>query len=155
MAEETETGTGATATATEGSLLERILVEGKLARDQSQREYARDLVGEFVNEVLAGGTVSNDVVDLINDKIAEIDDLLSAQVNEILHTEEFQKLEGSWRGLSFLVFNTETSTRLKLRLLNITKPELLKDLEKAVEFDQRALFKKVYEEEYGTFGGFP
>jgi len=105
--------------------------------------------------VLAGGTVSNDVVDLINDKIAEIDDLLSAQVNEILHDAEFQKLESSWRGLSYLVFNTETSTRLKLRLLNITKGELLKDLEKAVEFDQSALFKKVYEEEYGTFGGFP
>jgi len=151
MAEETETG----ATTTEGTLLERILTEGKLARDQSQREYARDLVGEFVNEVLAGGTVSNDVVDLINDKIAEIDDLLSAQVNEILHDAEFQKLESSWRGLSYLVFNTETSTRLKLRLLNITKGELLKDLEKAVEFDQSALFKKVYEEEYGTFGGFP
>jgi type VI secretion system protein ImpC len=156
MAEETETGSGAaTATATEGTLLERILVEGKLARDQSQREYARDLVGEFVNEVLAGATVSNDVVDLINDKIAEIDDLLSAQVNEVLHNAEFQKLEASWRGLSYLVFNTETSTRLKLRLLNITKGELLKDLEKAVEFDQSALFKKVYEEEYGTFGGFP
>jgi type VI secretion system protein ImpC len=153
MAEETETAAGTAAG--EGSLLERILVEGKLARDQSQREYARDLVGEFVNEVLAGATVSNDVVDLINDKIAEIDDLLSAQVNEILHHAEFQKLEASWRGLSYLVFNTETSTRLKLRLLNITKGELLKDLEKAVEFDQSALFKKVYEEEYGTFGGFP
>src|ERR1700733_14068561 len=156
MAEETETGAAtATATTTESTLLERILTEGKLARDQSQREYARDLVGEFVNEVLAGGTVSNDVVDLINDKIAEIDDLLSAQVNEILHHAEFQKLEASWRGLSFLVFNSETSTRLKLRLLNITKGELLKDLEKAVEFDQSALFKKIYEEEYGTFGGFP
>ena len=156
MAEETETGAAtATATTTESTLLERILTEGKLARDQSQREYARDLVGEFVNEVLAGGTVSNDVVDLINDKIAEIDDLLSAQVNEILHDAEFKKLEASWRGLSYLVFNTETSTRLKLRLLNITKGELLKDLEKAVEFDQSALFKKVYEEEYGTFGGFP
>jgi len=153
MAEETETASGAGAA--EGSLLERIMVEGKLARDQSQREYARDLVGEFVNAVLAGATVSNDVVNLINDKIAEIDDLLSTQVNEILHHEEFQKLEGSWRGLHYLVFNTETGTQLKLRLLNITKAELLKDLEKAVEFDQSALFKKVYEEEYGTFGGFP
>jgi type VI secretion system protein ImpC len=156
MAEETETGaSGAATTTAEGSLLEKILVDGKLARDQSQRQYARDLVGELVNEVLAGATVSNDVVDLINDKIAEIDDLLSAQLNEILHHEEFQKLEASWRGLSYLVFNTETSTRLKLRLLNITKGEVLKDLEKAVEFDQSALFKKIYEEEYGTFGGFP
>lgn len=139
------------------TLLDKIIVEGKLARDDSQKEFARDLVAEFVNSVLAeeGGTVGNDVVALINDKIAEIDDLLSAQLNEILHDPELQKLEATWRGLGFLVFNTETSTRLKLRILNITKEELLKDLEKAVEFDQSALFKKVYEEEYGTFGGNP
>lgn len=139
------------------TLLDKIIVEGKLARDDSQKEFARDLVAEFVNSVLAeeGGTVGNDVVALINDKIAEIDDLLSAQLNEILHDPELQKLEATWRGLAFLVFNTETSTRLKLRILNITKDELLKDLEKAVEFDQSALFKKVYEEEYGTFGGNP
>lgn len=139
------------------TLLDKIIVEGKLARDDSQKEFARDLVAEFVNSVLAeeGGTVGNDVVALINDKIAEIDDLLSAQLNEILHDPELQKLEATWRGLSFLVFNTETSTSLKLRILNITKDELLKDLEKAVEFDQSALFKKVYEEEYGTFGGNP
>jgi type VI secretion system protein ImpC len=138
-------------------LLDKIIVEGKLARDDSQKEFARDLVAEFVNSVLAeeGGTVGNDVVALINDKIAEIDDLLSAQLNEILHDPDLQKLEATWRGLGFLVFNTETSTRLKLRILNITKEELLKDLEKAVEFDQSALFKKVYEEEYGTFGGNP
>ncbi|AUN31081.1 type VI secretion system contractile sheath large subunit [Niveispirillum cyanobacteriorum] len=139
------------------TLLDKIIVEGKLARDDSQKEFARDLVAEFVNSVLAeeGGTVGNDVVALINDKIAEIDDLLSAQLNEILHDPDLQKLEATWRGLSFLVFNTETSTSLKLRILNITKEELLKDLEKAVEFDQSALFKKVYEEEYGTFGGNP
>lgn len=139
------------------TLLDKIIVEGKLARDESQKKFARDLVAEFVNSVLAeeGGAVSNDVVALINDKIAEIDDLLSAQLNEILHDGDFQKLEATWRGLSYLVSNTETSTRLKLRVLNITKDELLKDLEKAVEFDQSALFKKVYEEEYGTFGGNP
>jgi type VI secretion system protein ImpC len=138
------------------SILDRIIVQGKMARDESQRAYAKDLVGEFVTSVLSeGGTVSNDVVALINDRIAEIDDLLSDQLNEILHTPEFQKLEASWRGLHYLVFNTETGTQLKLRLLNISKAELLKDLEKAVEFDQSALFKKIYEEEYGTFGGNP
>lgn len=147
-----DTGTVAEPT----TLLDKIIVNGKLARDESQKEFARDLVAEFVNSVLAeGGTVSNDVVALINDKIAEIDDLLSAQLNEILHHPDFQKLEATWRGLAYLVFNTETSTRLKLRLLNISKDDLLKDLEKAVEFDQSALFKKVYEEEYGTFGGNP
>ncbi len=144
-------------TATPASLLDRILVEGKLVRDELQRAYARDLVGEFVNEVLAEGSsaVANDVVALINDRIAQIDDLISGQLNEILHHPEFQALEASWRGLHYLVMRTETGPLLKLRLLNITKTELLKDLEKAVEFDQSALFKKIYEEEYGTFGGHP
>ncbi len=155
MAEENEPQAGAASTANQ-TLLDRIIINGKLARDESQVSYARDLVGEFVNDVLAeGGTVKNDVVDAINDRIAEIDDLLSAQLNEVLHHPDLQKLEGSWRGLTYLVMNTETSTNLKLRLLNVTKAELLKDLEKAVEFDQSALFKKVYEEEYGTFGGYP
>lgn len=158
MADETETAGGATATETQNlPILDRILVEGKLVRDETQRDYARDLVDEFVTSVLAetGGTVSGDVVAAITDRIAEIDDLISLQLNEILHHPDLQKLEASWRGLAYLVFNTETSTRLKLRLMNITKAELLKDLEKAVEFDQSALFKKVYEEEYGTFGGYP
>ena len=72
-----------------------------------------------------------------------------------MHHPDLQKLEASWRGLHLLVQNTETSSRLKLRLLNVTQKELLNDLEKAVEFDQSALFKKIYEEEYGTFGGHP
>lgn len=146
----------AATTAAELPLLDRIIQEGKMARDESQQAYARDLVGEFVNQILDEGmTVSNDTVASIEARIAQIDELLSAQLNEILHDEEFQRLEASWRGLHFLVMNTETSTRLKLRLLNVTKKELLNDLEKAAEFDQSALFKKVYEEEYGTFGGYP
>ena len=153
----TETATQAAASAAPVTLLDRILTEGKLARDEIQRAYARDLVGEFVNEVLAEGssTIANDVVALINDRIAQIADLLSAQINEIMHHAEFQALEGSWRGLHYLVMKTETGALLKLRVLNITRAELLKDLEKAVEFDQSALFKKIYEEEYGTFGGYP
>ena len=153
----TETATQAAASAAPVTLLDRILTEGKLARDEIQRAYARDLVGEFVNEVLSEGssTIANDVVALINDRIAQIDDLLSAQINEIMHQAEFQVLEASWRGLHYLVMKTETGALLKLRVLNITRSELLKDLEKAVEFDQSALFKKIYEEEYGTFGGYP
>jgi type VI secretion system protein ImpC len=155
MAEETQTAT-AGAQAQTGGVLDRILLQGKMVRDESQREYARDLIGEFVNEVLAQGTtVSSDVVAAINDRIADIDDLISAQLNEVLHSPDFQRLEASWRGLNYLVMNSETGTMLKLRLLNISKADLLKDLERAVEFDQSAMFKKVYEEEYGTFGGFP
>ena len=137
-------------------LLERIIQEGKMARDESQQGYARDLIGEYVNQILDEGmTVENDTVAAIEARVARIDELLTAQMNEILHTEDFQRLEATWRGLHYLVMNTETGTKLKLRLMNVTKKELLTDLEKATEFDQSTLFKKIYEEEYGTFGGHP
>ena len=138
------------------SLVDRILEEGKLARDKSQSKYAKDLVSEFATQILDEGmTVNKDTQQMLKDRIAQIDDLIVKQLNEVLHHPDFQKLEGSWRGLNYLVMKTETGVMLKLRLLNITQNELLKDLEKAVEFDQSAIFKKVYEEEYGTHGGFP
>ncbi|NMM44355.1 type VI secretion system contractile sheath large subunit [Rhodospirillaceae bacterium KN72] len=138
------------------NVLEQIMVEGKLARDEGQQAYARDLIGEFIDSVVGEGTdVSSDTVAAINQKIAEIDGLISEQLNEIMHHPDFQKLEASWRGLNYLVMNTETGTQLKLRLLNASKKDVLGDLEKAVEFDQSALFKMIYEEEYGTFGGHP
>src|SRR4051812_22860734 len=138
------------------SLLDRIVGEGKLALDDSQKEHARDLLAEFVGQVVGeSGKVSGDVVEAINLRIAQIDELISAQLNEVLHNASFQKLESTWRGLHYLVMKSETGTRLKLRVLNASKSDVLKDLEKAVEFDQSALFKMVYEEEYGTFGGAP
>jgi type VI secretion system protein ImpC len=100
-------------------------------------------------------TVSKDLESTINARIADIDALISKQLNTIMHHPDFQKLEGSWRGLHYLVQQSETSTTLKLRVLNVSKDDLRRDLERAVEFDQSALFKKVYEEEYGTFGGAP
>jgi type VI secretion system protein ImpC len=141
---------------TEVSLLDNIIEKGKMARDESQRPYARDLVGEFVSQVLDSSiAVSEDTVMMINKRIAEIDQLLTDQLNEIMHDPAFQQLEASWRGLHYLVQNTETSTTLKLRLLNAKKGEILNDLERAVEFDQSVQFKQLYEEEYGTFGGHP
>ncbi|HEX9983248.1 MAG TPA: type VI secretion system contractile sheath large subunit [Thermoanaerobaculia bacterium] len=146
----------ATATATEGSLLDQIITRGKLARDEDQKVRAKDLVAEFVHQILDEGmTISRDTMTMIQAQIARIDELISNQLNEVLHNAEFQKLEASWRGLHYFVMNTETSTRLKIRLLPISKAELFKDLDQAVEFDQSAIFKKVYEEEYGTFGGNP
>jgi type VI secretion system protein ImpC len=140
----------------QATLLDKIIVEGKMARDESQQARAKDLIGEFVTQVLDEGmTVSKDTVAAINTRIAQIDELLSKQLNEVMHHGDFQKLESTWRGMSYFVFNTETSTMLKLRVLNATKAEILNDLEKAVEFDQSTLFKKIYEEEYGTFGGNP
>ena len=86
------------------------------------------------------------------ERIAQIDELLTAHLDEIMHDERFKRLEASWRGLHYLVSNTETSTSLKLRLLNAKKEEVLDDLKKAVEFDQSVQFKRLYEDEYGTFG---
>jgi type VI secretion system protein ImpC len=138
------------------NLLERILDEGRLARDESQTERAKDMIGEFVQQVMKGSmVVSKNIETSINSRIAAIDQLISAQLNEIMHAEEFQKLEASWRGLQHLVFESETGTMLKIRVLNTPKKDLLRDMERAPEFDQSALFKKVYEEEFGTFGGSP
>ncbi len=92
---------------------------------------------------------------IIQDKIDELDSQIAAGLNKVLHDKQFQKLEATWRGLHYLVFNTETSTRLKLRVLDVTEKEMRDDLEKALDFDQSALFKKIYEEEYGTLGGKP
>ena len=158
MAKQTETA-GASAVETqqqEGSLLDQILTDGRMARDEYQKEQAKDMIAEFVNQVMSGQlTMSKNMDVAINSRIAEIDRLLSAQLNEIMHHEDFQKLESSWRGLHYLVKNSLTGTMLKIRVMNITKKELLKDFERALEFDQSTLFKKIYEEEYGTFGGAP
>jgi type VI secretion system protein ImpC len=157
MAEEnTKEQAGGSAELQELSLLDKIAMEGNMVRDESQMPYARDLIGELVTQILDEGmVVSADSAAMINDRIAQIDQLLSDQLNEVMHDTALQQLEASWRGLHYLVTNTETGVMLKLRLLNITKKELLNDLEKAVEFDQSQLFKKLYEEEYGTFGGHP
>lgn len=140
----------------EVGLLDQILTEGRMARDEFQKERAKDMIGEFVNQVMAGElTLSKNMDVAINSRIAEIDRLITAQMNEIMHHEDFQKLEGSWRGIHHLVKNSLTGPQLKIRVMSVSKKELLKDFERALEFDQSALFKKIYEEEYGTFGGAP
>jgi type VI secretion system protein ImpC len=147
---------GSEQTLESAGLLDQIVEEGKLARDPASRERGKNLVKEFVAQVLEGAmTVSKDAEAMINARIAQIDHLVSLQLNEVLHAAPFQKLEGSWRGLKYLMDQSETSDKLKIKVLNVTKKELLRDLQRAPEFDQSALFKKVYEEEYGVFGGAP
>ncbi|MEW9898558.1 type VI secretion system contractile sheath large subunit [Chitinivorax sp. PXF-14] len=101
--------------------------------------------------------ISGDVIKSIEAIIAELDKKLSEQVNLILHHEDFQKVESAWRGLHYLVNNTETDEMLKIRVMNISKLELGKTLKryKGTAWDQSPLFKKIYEEEYGQFGGEP
>ena len=140
----------------EKGLLETIIEEGRMARDESQRGLARDIIGEFVRQVMEGTiTVSKNTELMINARIAQIDRLISQQLNEIMHHPEFQRLEASWRGLFYFINQSETGETLKIRVMNVSKKDLLRDMERAAEFDQSALFKKIYEEEYGMFGGAP
>jgi type VI secretion system protein ImpC len=126
------------------------------ATRQTPRDETEDLLRTLTAEATKG-TVKWDknLSVTINAAIAAIDKLMSEQLVAIMHNEKFQKLEGSWRGLHHLVSNTETSAQLKLRVLNISKKELSRDLEKAVEFDQSQTFKKIYESEFGIAGGEP
>jgi type VI secretion system protein ImpC len=149
---------GTTANEIELSLLERIVQEGNMAVEPSQGVYAKKLIGQLASQILDEGmrtSPDKSVVAMINERVAEIDGMLTDQLNAIMHDSAFQALEASWSGMHDMVYGTETSTRLKLRLLNVTKKELLKDLESAVDHDMSVLFKKIYEDEYGTFGGQP
>jgi type VI secretion system protein ImpC len=103
------------------------------------------------------GLISEDALKSIEGMIAEIDKKLTEQVNEIIHNEEFQQLESAWRGLHHMVNNTETDEQLKIRVMNISKKDLAKTLKKfkGAAWDQSPIFKKVYEEEFGQFGGEP
>lgn len=155
-AEKVATGAAAEQTVEQGGLLDQILTEARVSKEAATRERSKDMVQQFLSQVLEGHvTISRDTETMINTLIAQIDHLLSIQLNEILHHPSFQKLEGSWRGLKYLLDQSETGTMLKIRVLNVSKKDLLRDLQRAPEFDQSALFKKIYEEEFGVFGGDP
>ncbi|RPJ85897.1 MAG: type VI secretion system contractile sheath large subunit, partial [Acidobacteria bacterium] len=138
----------------EQGLLDTIL--DNFTREPQQRDAAKDIIADFAQQVLEGAMVyAKDTESMIKARIAQIDSLISKQLNEVMHAPEFQRLEGTWRGLHYLVHQSETSTLLKVKAFNVSKKDLLKDLERAPEFDQSATFKKIYEEEYGVFGGSP
>jgi type VI secretion system protein ImpC len=148
----TQAASQATTTTTETSLLDQAISATK----QTDPDRTTELLQTLTNEALSGTVVySKSFTTTINTAIEKIDAKLSKQLAAIMHHPDFTKLEGSWRGLSYLVMNSETSTSLKLKVLNCTKRELYKNLSKASEFDQSALFKKIYESEFGTPGGEP
>ncbi len=131
--------------------------EFKPKTDQA-REAVEDAVQALARQALASSTIiSSDAYNTVEAIIAEIDRKMSEQVNKILHHPEFQQLEGAWRGLQHLVNNTEVDEMLKIRVMNISKKELHRHMSryKGVGWDQSPMFKKVYEEEYGQFGGEP
>ncbi|PQO98564.1 type VI secretion system contractile sheath large subunit [Massilia phosphatilytica] len=145
-----------TTTAPEADLLDQIVEQSKVAKSSAEHARARDLIAELVNQVMDGTVVvSDNLAATIDARVAELDRLISAQLSAVMHAPEFQKLESSWTGLNYLVSNTATGPSLKVKMLNATKRELVKDFQSAIEFDQSTMFRKVYEEEFGTFGGAP
>jgi len=150
-----EAQTGALASADLG-LLDRIIEESSVGASEGEKARARDLIGELADQVLQGSVViQRDLATSLDARIAELDQLLSDQLNAILHHKDFQQLEATWRGLKYLVTQSDSGTMLKIKLLNASKADLGKDFRTSPDYDQSALFKKVYEEEYGTFGGEP
>jgi len=138
------------------SLLDSIVAQSKVAKSDTEHVRAKDIIGELAREVLQGTViVSDNLSATIDARVAEIDELISAQLSLVMHAPEFQKLESSWRGLHYLCKHTSTGEQIKIKVLNTTKKELVKDFKTAIDFDQSTLFKKVYEEEFGSFGGAP
>ncbi|RFB76346.1 type VI secretion system contractile sheath large subunit [Methylovirgula sp. 4M-Z18] len=127
-------------------------------RNDSAASEVENAVATLVRQALEDTSlVKEDVLDTIDSMIAKLDQQLSIQLNEILHAPEFQKLESAWRGLNYLVFNTETDTTLKIRFMNVSKGELYREFKvyPGARWDQSPIFKKLYEAEYGQLGGDP
>ncbi len=133
-----------------------LLDEAISATKQTESSEVKDMLRALTQEAMAG-TLKYDksVTVTINRAIAAIDAKVSRQLAAIMHDPKFQKLEGSWRGINYLVMNSETSATLKIKVLNANKKDLFKDLDKAAEFDQSGVFKKLYENEFGSPGGEP
>jgi len=149
-------GAPAAAPELDTSLLDQIVEQSRVASSSSEHVRARDLISELVTQVMSGTmVVSNNLSAMIDARLAELDAMISTQLSSIMHAPEFQKLERSWTGLQYLVRNSSTGPSLQIRMLNASKRELVKDFQAALEFDQSTLFRKVYEEEFGTFGGAP
>jgi len=142
--------------AADASLLDRIVEQSRVAKSATEHERARDIISELVREVLQGTVVlSENLSATLDARVAQIDALISAQLSEVMHAPEFQKLESTWRGLHYLCKHTSTGSMMKIKVMHATQKELVRDFNTAIDFDQSTLFKKVYEEEFGTFGGSP
>ncbi len=137
------------------SLLQK---EFKVQTDTAKQTAVKSAVQTLAQQALAAtALISDNVIQSIESMIAELDKKLSQQISLIIHHEDFKKLEGAWRGLHHLVSNTETDEMLKIRVLNVSKKELSNTLKKfkGTAWDQSPLFRRLYEDEFGTPGGQP
>jgi type VI secretion system protein ImpC len=158
MAEKQAQGAeGATETIAADDFSDLLKKEFRPKSDRAKRE-VEAAVSTLAEQVISDADlITDDAINTINAIIAEIDAKLTEQVNQIIHNEEFQELESAWRGLSYLVNNTETDEMLKIRVMDISKKDLAKTLKryKGTAWDQSPIFKKIYETEYGQLGGEP
>jgi type VI secretion system protein ImpC len=157
MATEQETTQGQGGTL-EASELQSLLQKEFKPRSDAAKEAVASAVKTLAEAALQEtALISTDAVSTIEAIIAALDKKLTEQVNLIIHHKAFQELEGTWRGLQYLVTNTETDEMLKIRVMNISKADVGRTLKrfKGVAWDQSPIFKKVYEQEYGLFGGEP
>lgn len=142
----------------EVSDFEKLLGQEFKPKSEEADSAVKGAVNTLVQQALSNATlISTDSIKTIEGIIAELDKKISAQMNEVIHHEDFSKMESAWRGLSYLVNNTQTSESMKIRVMNISKKDLQKMMKKfkGTAWDQSPLFKKLYEEEYGTAGGEP
>ena len=142
----------------EGDDLSALLQKEFKPKSDEARSAVEAAVQTLAQQALAQTQlIGNDVVKSIEEMIASIDRKLSDQINQIIHHQDFQKLEGAWRGLHYMVNNTETDEQLKIKVMNISKADLGKTLKryKGISWDQSPIFKKIYGEEYDQFGGHP
>ena len=155
---ETQTAAALGSVTMEGSDLASLLQKEFKPKSDDAKSAVEQAVQTLAQQALAQTQlIGSDVVASIEAMIAAIDAKLSAQINLIIHNPDFQKLEGAWRGLSYMINNTETDEQLKIRVMNISKADLGKTLKryKGTNWDQSPLFKKIYSEEFSQFGGHP
>ncbi len=138
-----------------GSLLDDILAETKIKPSDEAYDVARKGVSAFMAELLASKSAEKIDRSAVDAMIAELDQRMSAQVNEILHAPEFQKLESAWRSLRFVVERVNFRENIKIELLSINKDDLLADLQDSPDLTKSGFYKIAYSNEYGVFGGKP
>jgi len=135
-----------------------LLKQSFKPRTERAATEVENAVTTLVREALKGeAVIKDDVIDTIESMIARIDEKLTAQMNVVIHAPEFQQIESAWRGLSYLIYNSETDSQLKIRVMNVSKTELYRNLRQFpdAKWDQSPLFKQIYEYEFGQLGGEP
>ncbi|ATI41315.1 EvpB family type VI secretion protein [Pacificitalea manganoxidans] len=135
-----------------------LLKQNFKPRSDSAATEVENAVQTLVKEALADqNVIKEDIIDTVDEMIAKLDQKLTAQVNEILHHEEYQKVESAWRGLHYCVMNSEPDASMKIKVLNVSKKELERELRSypGAKWDQSPLFKRIYEAEFGQLGGQP